>query len=664
MLKYIFGCLLLLIIISLWYPFGANAQSISFIRLSDLSIDLFPQVQAYLSIRDDQGNTIHELTSNQVKIVENGTPVSVSAFKEIQNGVQLIIAINPGGTFGIRNSQGISRYDYIKEALRNWAESRQGSTIDDLSLTIKGGPEISHVNDSNEWIKALAMDQVDARNAEPSLDSLFKAIPVVSDLTPRPGMGRAILFITPPLEGQENISIENILAQTKPNEIPINIWMVASAGTYSAQSLEFLQQISAQTGGKMFTYTGEEELPNPEIYFEPLRSVYSITYLSKIKESGNQEVFAQINIDGQQISSNSQNFNLDILPPSPAFVSPPIEINRVLTPIDIEQTTDSPNEFNGEPSEYIFQVIFDFPDGNKRDIENSTLIVNGEVVDENSEAPYDQFVWDIRQYETNSLNVIQVKATDVLGLTGTSIEIPVEITVNQIRTNRDLEIFNMRIPVLLGAGIVIGFGLIFLILVWGRRLNPSTIKISIQQPQRIFRVKSSTDHQSKYPSDLSPRWIRQLKWKNKGNLTEPEALLIPLSSSNPSFSTIPIQVIDHPIIIGSDPEQASIVFKEASIDPQHTMIIREKEGVYKIIDQSSIAGTWVNYSLVQQDGRQLEHGDQIHIGRFGFIFSMRNAKITKRITIDPPLVDPIVENLDQTNESSQLSPRKKQVDLN
>jgi len=234
MRKYILGCLLLLVFSSLWYPLSANAQSISFIRLSDLSIDLFPQVQAYLSIRDDQGNTIHELTPNQVKILENGTPISVSNLQELQNGTQLMIVINPGETFGIRNSQGISRYDYIKEALRNWAESRQGSTIDDLSLSIKGGPEISHVSDPNEWIRALAMDQVDARTAEPSLDSLFKAITVISDPTPRPGMGRAILFITPPLEGQENISLENILAQTKPNQIPIHIWIVASAGTYSA----------------------------------------------------------------------------------------------------------------------------------------------------------------------------------------------------------------------------------------------------------------------------------------------------------------------------------------------------------------------------------------------------------------------------------------------
>jgi len=397
----------------------------------------------------------------------------------------------------------------------------------------------------------------------------------------------------------------------------------------------------------VFNYTGEEELPSPEIYFEPLRSIYSITYLSDIKESGNQEVICQINIDGQQVLSNSQNFNLDILPPSPAFISPPIEINRVLTPTDSEQTTDTPNEFNGEPTEYIFQVIFDFPDGNKRDIVNSTLIVNGEVVNENSEAPYDQFVWDIRQYETNSLNIIQVKATDVLGLTGESIEIPVEITVNQIRTNRNFEVFEMRIPILLGAGILIFFGLVFLILVWGRRLSPSTIKIAIQKPQRIFRPKSSTDNKSKFPSDLSPRWIHQLKWEKKKNLAEPEALLIPLSSSDPSFSTIPIQMVDHPIIIGSDPDQASIVFKDESIDPQHTMIIHDEKGEYRIIDQGSTAGTWVNYSLIQQGGYQLEHGDQIHIGRFGFIFSVRDAKNTKRINIDPPLIDRLDENQDQ-----------------
>jgi len=45
-----------------------------------------------------------------------------------------------GDSFTIRNSQGNTRYDFIAAALANWAQARLGSTVDDISLLITGGP--------------------------------------------------------------------------------------------------------------------------------------------------------------------------------------------------------------------------------------------------------------------------------------------------------------------------------------------------------------------------------------------------------------------------------------------------------------------------------------------------------------------------------------------
>jgi hypothetical protein len=432
-------------------------------------------------------------------------------------------------------------------------------------------------------------------------------------------MGRAVLFVTPPIEGQDIQAIENILAQTEPLRIPIYVWMVASPGAYSAQSLEFLEQIAVQTGGEFFIYTGEETLPDPEEYLEPLRYTYYLTYDSAVKNSGGHELSVRIMVDGERIESNTQNFDLDILPPQPAFVSPPLKIDRLLTSSDQSVDPESQIEADWEPQEYNLQVIFDFPDGRKRDLTRSSLLVNGAVVDENTEAPFDQFTWDIREYKTNSDNALQVQVTDVLGLSGSSIEIPVQISVEQIRSN-PWAIFQKNIPFIIALGILLLGAVILLILIMGRRLAPSTLNFSLRQADNSNDQAQTIQLQSESSANIFPTWVGRLKWSQNKIPKQTEAMLVPISNSENSHTLIPIPITSDSLSIGNDPEQVTISLDDPSIEPLHSLIKRDPEGTFKIFDQGSTAGTWVNYTSIQEEGVRLEHGDQVHFGRIGFTF--------------------------------------------
>jgi hypothetical protein len=50
-------------------------------------------------------------------------------------------------------------------------------------------------------------------------------------------------------------------------------------------------------------------------------------------------------------------------------------------------------------------------------------------------------------------------------------------------------------------------------------------------------------------------------------------------------------------------------------------------------DEHTIAGTWINYSLVPKDGVKIEHGDLIHFGRNGFRFTYIEPKYVPRLVI-------------------------------
>jgi hypothetical protein len=226
---------LILLIGLLWLPRqSANAQGNTGALLSALNAQAFPRIQAYLDVHDAQGNFVHGLTADQVVMI---------------------------------NNKAISRYDLIKEALRKWALSRMGSNIDDLSLLITKGPAASHTSDPAKWLSALESEQIDARTAVQDLDTLFRAVSLASDPTPRPGMSRAVIFITPPPEGQIDQSLESLAAQAREQQIAIYVWLVSSSGAFVTQSAQQLRSLSEATGGKTLNFTGESG--TTAIYLHP-----------------------------------------------------------------------------------------------------------------------------------------------------------------------------------------------------------------------------------------------------------------------------------------------------------------------------------------------------------------------------------------------------------
>jgi hypothetical protein len=498
----LFLCLFLL-------PVPASAQTAYNATLSLPYLDTFPQIGAFLDVHDEQGKFIHGLEDSQIRILEDGIPLPVEEISERRSGVQVVVAINPGPSLGIRNPQGISRYDFIKGNLEQWATGRLGTTLDDMSLLITGGPEISHVSDPASWLTTLKTDQVNPRAAIPNLDTLFRAVSLAADSSPRQGMGRAVLFITPPPDGQQSQSLENLIAQAKQQGVSIYIWMVSSVGTFTTIGVKRLTELSAQTGGKIFTYSGEELLPNPEEYFEPLRYIYWVKYKSQIKNSGAHQVAVQIRIDNEPFETNVQSFETDIRSPQPAFISPPIKIQRKPAADIRDQQGDQASLPAFEPREQVIQVIFDFPDGRKRAIVQSLLSVDGVTVARNDSPPFDQFVWNLENYVTDGTHVLQIQITDVLGLTGTSIELPVQITIEHPKLN-PWAIIQRNLPLLTALVVLVAGAILLLVLVLGGRLRPGTQKAAsgvAHNHRKTDPVTQPVPVQSEPFTSHLPNWV-------------------------------------------------------------------------------------------------------------------------------------------------------------
>ena len=612
----------------------------------------YPKITTFLDVHDGSGNFVHGLKEEDLSILENGRTIPVDRITEIHPGVQFVLAFSPGHTLSIRDGLGLSRFDYLILGLSAWKWDQQAAGTDDLSLVTVGGPETVHVSDPGTLLSALQTYQPNLRNTEPNLEVLSRALQVAEDTPPRPGMERAVLFITPVQPAEAGVGLQSLASRASQLGVRIYVWLVTSPDSINPPETIQLQNLASQTGGSFFTYTGIEGIPNIETYLEPLRHIYSISYTSVLTTTGSFPMFAEVTFPDQTLTSNTQEIVLDIQPPNPIFLSPPPEVSRKLRDTgEVKTATQIESSLQWVPGEQGLEVLVEFPDGYQRSVVQSALYVDGALLQTNTIPPFEKFTWDIRPYVESGAHRLQVEVTDSLGLTGRSAEIPVLITVEQPASNFKL-ILSSRSLLLAGALVVFTGTVLVLVLVLGGRIQPhqpgkpaTARKKTSRQPwfkRGLTKAASDPVTQPVRPKAEEPvrspsRWTLRLQRSHSRSSTQTFAFLTPVLPVDESHQEAPIPISTDEIIFGRDPLQSTWVIEDASLEALHARLVREGN-TYRLVDAGTTAGTWINYAPVSKDGVLVENGDLIHMGRACFRFSLRTpGKIRKPVILNQEL---------------------------
>lgn len=595
----------------------AQAQSTARARITAPQIESFPLVELYLDVYTADGNFLHGLQPSQVTILEDAQPALDPILQEIRPGVQLVVAINPGSAIALRNSQGISRYGLIRQALVRWATARAGSSIDDLSILITDGSGLSHTENLQTWFAAFPEELSDARQAVPSLDNLSQAVDLAADPTHRRGMGRAVLWITPTLDSSQILALDDIISRANQQDINIFVWLVTPGEVVMNPANQKLNELALQTGGQFFAFTGTETLPDLETYLEPLRSIYRLTYTSQVRQSGSHQVSVEIQNEVETISSPPQSYTISLQTPNPAFINPPLEITRQppehlsgVAAADISIEDYLPDMLN-------LEILVDFPDQRMRRLVRTALLVDGAVVDDNLAPPFDAFQWDLSRITQSGDHTLQVIAEDILGLSGSSINTIIHVEVKRPAMGFWF-VLARNTPTMIGLAVLLVSGVALLLMVVGGRIHPRRLPLSrLQRPAK----KPAQEYADK-PAEQQPQsWTSRLHWPQRRLKPRAEAYLTPLARDDSLANAVPVALTAPEVTIGSDPQRATLVLDDPSVDGLHARLVKNDAGVYILIDAGSTAGTWVNYNLLPQDGICLEHNDLIHIGRSHFRFT-------------------------------------------
>jgi len=595
---------------------AVRAQGAATANLYFVEAQGFPTITALLDVFDERGQPITGLNQEDVTMLEDGQPYPVSKLVESTPPAQIVVAINPGPSFAVRDGAGVERIRPVREVLAGWAGARSTDPPDDLSLVSIAGPIITHT-EPDAWAISLNAFQPDFRSTAPNVQILSIALNTVNENTPLPGMKRAILLITPHMdEANLDLTLTAIGEQALESNVRIFVWFVDAEQYVNDASATAFKALALQTGGDYFAFSGTEVLPDPESYFAPLRHLYALSYESAQTTSGEHALAAEVQTTAGAITSESQTFSLDVKPPNPILVMPPAQIVR-------QAPQDDP--FNTErllPEEQELEIIIEFPDNHPRPLVRTTLYVDNQPVAQNDSEPFDTLVWDLSGYDESGEHTLVVEAVDSLGMSKASMGVPVTITV--VHPPSGFQAFLARYRMYIAAGaIIVAGGILIIVLLTGRlrirsrserRADRKRYTDPVTQPVKIQQAEPS----SKKKQAKRPALMREERWQDA------PATLTRLRENGEPVTGRPIPLTEKETTFGTDPVQATHILDHPSVAALHARLKRTEGGDFILMDNNSVAGTWVNYDPVSRDGHILKHGDVVNFGQLMYRFSLKN----------------------------------------
>jgi ribosomal protein L10 len=597
-----------------------RAQSFARLELYNFRTGSFPQMSAGLDVYDSAGNLVTGLSPDSIVLLEDGQPRPLDKLEELQPGVFFALALNPGPYFAYRDANAVTRYDKVYKVLQEWAATHPDSLGDDLTFVPTDGTLSAHLTETAAFAKKLEEYSPPLQVIQPSLDTLSRALDAVSERSLDEGMKRTVLFVTSPPDPEAIPTLQNLAQRASAEHIRVNVWIVTSESYFKTSGATALKDLAIQTGGQYILFSGVEPLPGLEIYLAPLRHTYRLAYTSTLLTSGSHTLAAQVDLQGETVTSAGLSFNVDIQPPNPILVAPP---DQVIRQAPDERTTDTTAFM---PARQAIEILIEFPDGRARPLSKTILFVDDKMVAINTAAPFDSFSWDLSGYADSGQHLLKVEAVDVYGLSRTSLGVPVVVTV--IHPARGLLPFlsRNRFWVMTGGLTVAGVLLVVILVSSGRKRRRSRPR------ERDARRDPLT--QPVWREQVDRNKARILQWIHPSRPAE--AYLVRMKEDGQSLTAPPVTITIPEMTFGSDPLQVTRILDDPSVSPLHARLV-EEEGEFILYDEKSAAGTWVNYELLSAP-RHLHHGDVLQIGRFSYRFMLRKPpeKSSPKVTPTKP----------------------------
>lgn len=584
--------------------FAQDAQ----LSILDVDVSQIPTVQMTI-LGNGSNNTPLNLDGQFIGVEHDGNLVenaSVVGRKDIGTLTVFLIDLTSGITDELPAIQSTIETFASAPNMQEQVDVVAIYRVDEVA-SIEILPPTTFYND----VRNLFASELETTNAPTALiNSMGNLINQMPNLRPDPAMAMSLVVMS---DGTDSVSTQflpdDIPTLANANNITINtIWLRNENLNFSVEAgQEYLRQVAERTGGISTSLEDESQINNMWSQIASRRSLLVIGYTLETVLPGTFPV----------------KLSLPDTPGAPAATSSvtiPDSIPSVTIDLAEEDRTLSLESIE-EPVELAFPVTVRWLDEQVRTVGSAQLFVNGNNVAEIPPTEMTEVRAEVPlQYGENT---VQIRIQDELGQNAHG---TVTLTVNEGGNEIPAGLGDGRdwLRTLLVALMLIALVAILLLIfrIGSQRLQAAGGIAGIRENFQREEKPESTS-----AGDSTPI-ITPLSEAPLPELSAETQLSPALESTQPNIrpGTPTIEVLDsiskmttrNPIsrtefLIGRSPTVDLSFADDPTVSRIHATIVQDGD-IYRIYDEQSTSGTYVNDRQVPEYGLQLADGDEIHLG--------------------------------------------------
>lgn len=458
-------------------------------------------------------------------------------------------------------------------------------------------------------------------------DSVVGLLNNLEALKPAPGLAPAMVIMS---DGTDEVSTQfsaaDVPARAAALGVPLHtVWLDNERlqGAVKDQGREYLSQVALGTGGLTASLDNPEQLDTMWNRIVSLRQQTIVRYTVPNLGGGDYPVI--LSLRANPAIQDQTTVSVPAGAPSVVINLPPESRNLTLANLD-------------QPVDLSFATNVTWLDGVERSLTRAQLLVNGVIVQEVDPGQVNRFNARISNFRFGE-NRVQISVLDDQGnratspdiiLTinqGTTTEIPVEVQpvgrLEQFRTR------STRLWPVLGGCFAVTLLLVLLIgsawavrrfsILQKLRLTSLVRRIPFLRPyMREAAQVQQVAHRGRRMKGQAGRFSPHVRGQSQGKPSAAVAARAPaFLEILDSVSRMPsprIELGSVEVRLGRSPAQSELAFEnDITVSRIHSSIVQEGED-YRIYDEQSTSGTWVNEQRVPDYGLQLVDGDEIRLG--------------------------------------------------
>lgn len=524
--------------------------------------------------------------------VSVGGPVDVGTF------TVFLIDVAPGVEAQIPAiQQTIEQYaapDYMREQMDQLAIYRVGAESADEAL-----PPTGFYNSVRNFFSAGPETQ-DGPTA--LVDSTVGLLNEMNNIRPESSLAPAVVVFS---DGTDAVSTQfepgDVAARAVELGIPVHtVWLENSELTVGQEAgRNYLAQVAANAYGIAGRVDQPDTITPILERISAFRAQQLVRYTPPSISPG--AVPVELGLVNDPLSQDQAEVSINAASPTVSLTVPPDSRTLQLPNLD-------------EAVRLVLSAQVSWLDGQERGVQQARLLVNGQFVQDVPPQDLDRFTASVTNLAYGDNN-LQLSITDDQGIQAVSPEVVFSVVEGEQQIPEELQpapaLSGLILPICAGLAAIILLGIAGFFILQGRSLPRFGRRRRDEEQREAVSIEDEGDYAPASPQ-VQPPIVGD---------GPAQAYLEVLETMTQMPGNIPLRSDE--IRLGRSPALADVAFEQdITVSRLHASILWDGHN-YRIYDDDSTSGTWVNDQEVPDYGTQLFDGDDIFLGKVRLRFRQR-----------------------------------------